>query len=397
MRSPLIFQTLLVCILFFGSDVKAQITYHGFFEGVYPYQIELSKDNLMLDFYVEGEKSQIKFVGQKISGDRYQYEAVDTILTITLVNNKKSLQGNLSNDEGDLIPLKAFLVKDLGVVQTNSKLNLKHWKTGDGHNLSIVNLPGYQVRGVVFFPSLGTSLRVIGTRKGDTLISVIERFGGEVVGSMFTYNYSENTSRCLFEVELEGNAKQYVFELDKLFKLQSKTKEQRVDVIYPVTENKRANRLIEERVDDFWSLLTKEKRTDYGMVWFEPTRFDDLILSGWIHLVKDNGCESYAMNVDLKTGKPIRFKSIVKRKKDRENFKHRIKQAAYNDHPLNKDDQFKEWLDQQGFGAFSILKEGLLFGSSYSPIYGQLHKVISWNELADSNKLPNWLTANLNP
>ena len=366
-------------------------TFQGSLDEVYPIRLELETNHPKASLAVSTHDNTIQFVGGCNAGD-CKYRALDTALTLSYLLTNGKLEGRLQSGNGNYQTILAAEAQDNTAFSADCarEFRLQTWKDESlGVILTFANLPGGLVRGTCHVNSLATSFRVSGSSHATGLnLQLLNDAGTEIGGLTAPTFERDDVSSFTASLELDGTQTRLKLALSESLKMQCMQVAGRFDMVVPAfaktEQSPAAMRLWKE-------LVVSE--SEWGHIWFEPTRVDEFVISGWLHGESDIKKKSEPVLEYRRDGKQLKNNHLLGGARLRQQLFELAKTNATSRHPLQDEPGFKSWMDTLSLTSYTLTHEGVLFALERHPLYGQVNAVIPWWQLPKSDNLPEWLVA----
>ncbi len=382
-------------LLLLALTTTAQTSYIGFVDGAHPFKLVLNGDGITGSFSSQASSEGIDLVGA-CTGQTCKFSGRDTAFVLNFVLDKGQLTGTISLGNGRVQQLTAQPALATAQLPTTCATGkwLRTYTAEEGeHLLTIAALPGQRILGSLFVRARNTSYGVDGNIRDQGLELSLSKAGGLPSIGQLTLKLPADSSQLTSAhgvFYLGGDSLALGFELSQNLPMGCLTANDQTELVYPLTQNPRANATIGALASDWWKALTQAPATP-ASGWFEPTRIDAQIISGWMHFVSDDGYHTEAINISLANGKPLRSKQLVGPRRGRKDLQNTARKHAIAHAKLSHVRGFTEWARHQAFDNIVASPEGLTFGSNYHPLYGQLTHTEPWAALPHSKRLAAWL------
>lgn len=374
---------ILLCSVSFS--LHAQVTYQGLLEGVYPARLVIETSNPTATLSISKRSNTIKFVGGCNDGE-CKYRGVDTSLALVFDQNEYLVTGRIQYGDGTSKSFSAEQVDADTPFASSCEHTfwLRTWTSLDKkHQLTLATLPGKQVKGTFYIAAFGRSFSVSGTAKTLQLDLILEESANKEIGAIAA-QLGENGMEA--NLKLDGSNTPITFELTEEMNLNCLQADGRYDIIYPVVDGTPYASLPIQ----LWKEMEKQ-RGDYSHAWFEPSLFNENVLSGWMHFKSPSGQTSQTINLDRVKNSKLKQGKLLGGNRNRIQLIDLYKARAIAQHPLRSNDKFQSWANALDFSAFTLTVEGLSLASGRHPIYGQLAAMVPWRALPKTDNLPDWL------
>lgn len=380
-----------IVLLFSSSSLLfAQQAYQGLMEGVYPMRIVIAETNPTATLYISSASNEIKFIGGCDLGN-CKYRGVDTSMTLVFERSAEQITGRIQNGDGTSKPFtleQVDLQSSFAAGSENTFWLRSYEDASKKHQLTLATLPGKQVKGFLYLVELGTSFSVSGTYKNNMLNLILEGAANKNVGTINgIIGKLNSTLGVAIILTLEGTETTFELALTKEMSLNCKEAAGRYDMVYPVLAGTSYSSLPSK----LWKSMINEEE-DYAHAWFEPTLFNEYMLSGWMHVEGSSGRKSESINLLRDKNHTFRQGKLLGGKRSRNELIERYKNSAVAQHPLHADEDFQVWASDLDLSAHTFTTEGMTLSSGLHPMYGQLQVIVPWRELPKNEGLPNWLT-----
>lgn len=392
-----------------AAGARAQRHWSGMLDGVFPVGVTVNADDITGALRLRGRGGRpIDLVGS-CGGDRCRLAARDTALAVEVfafANHAADLaltwgdgrvQRTRLRATDEALPLPASCATNGEVV---------HSASTDGA-FEIVRAGRH---GRLYVASQGVSLAfaladATDGRRASPLRDDASRVVGSIALSYVPYDIADLDAR----VELGGTTTDVRFERTDAVALGCRSRDHRFDMTFPLVSAPGAtSSAYAKRVDGWWDALTEPGASE-ATAWFEPTRLDERVLSGWMYLVRtphtdgddDDGggaadrpveAEAIAITLDRKTGRPLRDATLLGPKAGRSRIGDDARERTRGRHALYDQPGFRRWSKKRDLHAVAVLPEGLNLGGHYHPAYGALAATLPWSEVSYAKRLPAWMT-----
>lgn len=365
--------------------------YEGLLDGIHPLSLKLAPQSPAAELRF-GSAAAVRFVGG--CDDRAcAYRAVDTALAWTATQVGDTLRGTLRDGAAREQP---FLVVRGGLPAEAVARWVRTWQmpatdSTAALEVTLASLGGARVLGTVFLGAYATSFRAEGLTEGDSLALRLRRFDGAPVGALTLASTGPSgfAGEVAGRLLVEGAAEPVTLALAHELATGTLRRDGRYDLVYPLAPTQRASDAIAARAVALWDQLPELGERATG--WFEPTRVDESVISGWLHLRGERGGRSLAVNVNPRSGRSIRPAVVTGGRRQRLAAEEAAYERAVQQHPLAGDEAFAAWARTQQLDGFALAREGVVYGSDDHPVYGQLRWVEPWDRFELRRELPYWV------
>ncbi len=170
------------------------------------------------------------------------------------------------------------------------------------------------------------------------------------------------------------------------------------EVTFPKTRNQNFNELIEEEIQN-WLKLSRAYTKEYletasglttdnrsilrSYCWYEIDYLSDNFISGKVYYTNtwDDDFKGFSFNYDLTGNRSISLQGIFKRDFNYDEFIQKYIEKEVKNRPFYGDGFYENWIKEQKFEYFNIRKEGLVFSTNFSGVYGEQQIVIPFEAL----------------
>ena len=378
-------------LLLSQKPAPGQRYFQGLLEGVHPARLQIDARSPAATLTYANAQT-VEFVGGCNDGE-CAYRAIDTALALHFVIEGVSLRGTQRNGLG-LEQRLAFseVAPDLPMIAACDDGKWLRRYTDRDYTLVVASLAEGNLLGTLHLHGPATSLSVSGTidESGGAQLTA-RRYDGTPAGTL-TVNASslaDDANSLAGALVLRGTTTTLTLGLATRLAMGCYQADNRFDLIYPLAPTTRGSDQIVNRVNDIWEALPELGAPASG--WFEPTRADADLISGWLHLTGQRGARSYAVNINPRTGRTIKANVLVGARRSRNAIRSQARERAIARHPLRDVEGFAAWIEAQDFAGCAVVEEGIAYASDRHPVFGQLRYVEPWSTYATKREVPDWL------
>lgn len=374
--------------------LPAQTRYAGLVDGAHPFRVTLQPDGITGSYEALGLQAPLDLVGACLN-EACKYTARDSAFVLDFTpSDSANIYGTLRLGDGRQLAFTAAQTTEIGLLPANCSEGkwLRAYTSSDSsYRFALAALPGGRISGSVYAAALGTNLSVRGQLIGNELDLTLFDESQTQVGRI---SFADNTH--LLGDQLTGTLafgeSQQALSLQRTQSLPMAclSSGSRVSLTHPLTQLSRSDRALGELSSEWWAALTASAGTEANG-WFEPTRLDERVLSGWMHLVLPEGPSTTGVTIDLKSGRVLRDNALLGPRKTRTGLQQRAVRDAARRHPLRSVEDFQRWARKATLEEVAVTPEGLILGGRYHPIFGQLTTTERWEDLPHLKRLPDWL------
>ncbi len=354
-----------------------------------------------VNFQLEGVQFDNRFLLQEID----EQQAVSGFINAT--QNNGSIEGEWSNFDGSIgskIQLQKVEDKEVISNATNDKW-VKIYRgiiLWDEVQMILHHLGQGQVFGSIYYTSQDEEEKIVGQIDQQGKLNLtIANDASMNTARLIERETNDNGFRAEF-TNPDGQKNYSSFELKKQIPvayIEYADYVMSYEVLYPQYTNTTFNNWVQDYIKNWIKRCRTQvkaikenypvcepqaRSSERAYIWFEIDEIHNDLLVGSFFFSNtwNNHTSGLPINFDLKTGKPITEKNLLKKNdKTFKEFKNKYISNELKRHPKYMDSDYRAWVNKESFPLFTLQNNGIQYSTNYDEIYGQAKVTIPYEKL----------------